>query len=357
MEPVVSEHKVSIIVPVFNTDRKALTRSIGSAVAQSGEIEVLVVDDGSEVDCSRFLDSLAKKYVGLVKVIHKSNGGVSSARNTALEKATGDVVAFLDADDELNPSFVEKALSILVKERADVVLGSMTYCFASDKQIRFGNPELNDSIRVFENEKIEILIGSIFNKEAMRKAGLCPAMYVSNCAALYRKSAVGEIRFREDLVISEDRVFNYEVFRNCSRIAISGQSWYRYIENRESASQRLRENAKAELIATAMAYEKLITECPEAIKGDIYRGIVECFMQTLEFTILRKGFKKKFKISKAQFVNELLSIGVYQRAFASFQPRRAKERILKRLFEQQRSATIAAMYRLNRALFDLKRGV
>lgn len=356
MEPVVNDHKVSIIVPVYNTDLNALTRSIGSAVKQSGAIEVLVVDDGSEIECSRFLDLLAMRYSGLVKVLHKSNGGVSSARNMALEKATGDIVAFLDADDELNPSFVETALSILSQKHADVVLGGMTYCFTSGKQVRFGNPDLCDNVSVFENEKIEILIGSIFNKEAMRRDGLSPAMYVSNCAALYRKSAIGQVRFKEDLVISEDRVFNYEVFRNCSRIAITGQSWYKYFENPESASQQMRENAKAELIATATAYEKLTEDCPEAVKDDIYRGIVECFMQTLEFTILREGFKRKFKVSKAQFVNELLSVGVYQRAFSSFQPHRTKEWVLKRLFEQRRPATIAAMYKLNRIIFDLKRG-
>lgn len=347
-------HEVTVIIPVFNTSNEALRRSINSAVYQKGIAEIIVVDDGSEKNYIPFLDSLEKEYFNLVKVFHQQNGGVSSARNAALRMASGDVVAFLDSDDELDRSFLESALGILDEKKADVVLGGISYCYSNGIVREMGNPELGDNIAVFEGDEIEILLGSLFNKNAMLRAGMHPAMYVSNCAALYRRSVLEGIEFRQNLAISEDRLFNYEVFSRCNRIAVSGRSWYRYIQNPHSASQVIRIHAKEELVATALEIEALMGECPSSVRDDLVLGIVECFMQTVEFTVLRPGFKDAFGKSKVDFIRELIRIPVYQRAFDSFDSVNYKHRLLKRLFVSNSPHALSALFSLNKFLYLIK---
>lgn len=92
--------KVSVIVPVYNV-APWLEECLDSALGETGNIEVVCVDDGSTDDSGAILDAYAAKSGGRMKVLHKANGGVSSARNAALKMATGDWIMFLDGDDVL----------------------------------------------------------------------------------------------------------------------------------------------------------------------------------------------------------------------------------------------------------------
>lgn len=92
--------KVSVIVPVYNV-APWLEECLDSALDETGNIEVVCVDDGSTDDSGAILDAYAAKSGGRMKVLHKENGGVSSARNAALKMATGDWIMFLDGDDVL----------------------------------------------------------------------------------------------------------------------------------------------------------------------------------------------------------------------------------------------------------------
>ena len=90
--------RVSVIVPVYNV-APWLGECLDSALGEDGDIEVICVDDGSTDGSGAILDERAAKSGGRMKVIHKKNGGVSSARNAALKLATGDWIMFLDGDD------------------------------------------------------------------------------------------------------------------------------------------------------------------------------------------------------------------------------------------------------------------
>ncbi len=115
--------KVSIIIPVYNTPTNLLCECISSAINQCyRETEVVVVDDGSDASTARYLDSFAG---GNVNVFHKSNGGLSDARNYGVAHCTGDYVYFLDSDDSLASSYsIQVLIAIACASESEIVVGN-----------------------------------------------------------------------------------------------------------------------------------------------------------------------------------------------------------------------------------------
>ncbi len=113
--------KVSIIVPVYNTE-KYLVKCLDSLVNQTlNEIEIIVVNDGSTDSSPEIIDVYYKKYPQKMKVIHKKNGGQASARNMALDISTGEYIGFLDSDDFAKVEAFEKLYECAVENDADYV--------------------------------------------------------------------------------------------------------------------------------------------------------------------------------------------------------------------------------------------
>ena len=102
--------KVSIIIPIYNTE-KYLKKCLNSVLNQTYQkLEIILVNDGSTDNSGKIADDYAKKD-SRIKVIYQQNAGQSSARNTGIEKATGDYISFIDSDDEIKPTFIESLLS------------------------------------------------------------------------------------------------------------------------------------------------------------------------------------------------------------------------------------------------------
>ena len=121
--------KISIIVPVYNVE-KYLKECVESILKQTySNIEILLVDDGSKDSSPAICDEYAKKY-SKVKVIHKENGGLSSARNTGLDNVSKDTtyVMFIDSDDLLTPNACELMEKEITTKHADFVIGNYQNC-------------------------------------------------------------------------------------------------------------------------------------------------------------------------------------------------------------------------------------
>ena len=114
--------KVSIVVPVYNAE-KVIGRCVESILSQDyTELEVILVDDGSRDSSPEILDGFAAKDPRVL-CIHKENGGVSAARNTGLDRATGDFIQFCDADDWLAPEATKLLVRRAEDSAADLVVG------------------------------------------------------------------------------------------------------------------------------------------------------------------------------------------------------------------------------------------
>ena len=119
-----ADRKVSIIIPIYNIDRELLTKCVRSVVSQDHkDLEIILVDDGSTDGTADVCDELAALYgrSGLaepgrdIKVIHKPNGGSSSARNAGIDASTGDYIGFVDSDDYVDSDFVSLMMSAVEK--------------------------------------------------------------------------------------------------------------------------------------------------------------------------------------------------------------------------------------------------
>ena len=112
--------RLSIIVPVYQA-KEYLEKCINSILEQSFvDFELILVDDGSDDGCERICNDYAKKDER-VKIIRQENQGVSSARNTGLDYATGKYIAFVDADDWVEKDLFEESINAIEKSKADIL--------------------------------------------------------------------------------------------------------------------------------------------------------------------------------------------------------------------------------------------
>ena len=209
--------KVSIIVPLFNAEKFA-KRCIESVLMQTFKnFELILIDDGSKDKTGEICDKYAEKDTR-IKVIHKNNGGVSSARNTGLDMAKGEWITFLDADDWIEPNFL-----LIVDNNSN---DSIDWIFAQWRTI-WDNGLPNE----INNYEQEILfnnweeIKNIWDKMANMDICRCP------WGKFFRRSVIEsyKLRFDNSLKYGEDTVFNYEYLINIKGLSLCKKEYSHYI--------------------------------------------------------------------------------------------------------------------------------
>ena len=132
-------HKlVSVIVPVFNVF-PWLREALDSLVLQTWRpLEILLVDDGSADGSGEICDEYARRWPDLIRVFHQDNRGLSAARNTGLQRMTGEIVSFLDPDDAFCPEMIEKTMEALQHHHADIAVCGYAVCRTGKKMAGAG---------------------------------------------------------------------------------------------------------------------------------------------------------------------------------------------------------------------------
>lgn len=179
--------KVSIIVPVYNVE-KYLLHCVESILSQTYvDWELLLIDDGSPDGSGSLCDEYASKD-SRIRVLHKKNGGVSSARNLGLENATGEWITFVDADDWISPQTLETCSSYFSKY--DVVRFSMKIVYSEHDESKNRYFKL-----MYSTDKDEI-IGKVLSRSSL--LGVGGGVYKSE---LFRRT---NIHFDTSLIMAED---------------------------------------------------------------------------------------------------------------------------------------------------------
>lgn len=116
--------EISVIVPVYKV-QEFLPACLASLTGQTfRDFELILVDDGSPDECGALCDAWAGRD-GRIRVIHKQNGGLSSARNAGLEIARGRYIAFVDSDDLVTADYLETLYNAIIREKADMAIGAV----------------------------------------------------------------------------------------------------------------------------------------------------------------------------------------------------------------------------------------
>lgn len=230
--------KLSIIIPTYNAE-KYIERCLDSILDQDyhNEIEIIVVNDGSTDSTSAILERYNEMYPSVFRIISKTNGGVSSARNAGKDAASGDWIWFCDADDYICKNGLSYVLDHFVDKDIDVCSFAAIALDAIALK-SFKEPETVNGNCFFEGTTIK------------RYENQFPASIWSH---LYRVDAIKDLRFR-DLTMCEDVFFNLEAYMKDLRIRCTDVNIYRYTT---SEDQLTRKRDKISLQRSIYGFESL----------------------------------------------------------------------------------------------------
>ena len=215
-------HKVSIVVPVYNVEQY-LDRCMMSLTTQTySNIEIVLVDDGSTDSSGEKCDDWKRKDKR-IKVIHKENGGLGSARNRGIAESTGDYIGFVDSDDWVSISMFERLLDLCVKYKADISCCGIKYV-SSDK---IQEKSTEEHIKVYTQEEYASKYFKITNNETVH--------YAVN--KLYKTDIGKKIKYPEGLIDEDVEGFIYALI-NSQRIVSTNQIMYYYWQNTEGISYK-----------------------------------------------------------------------------------------------------------------------
>lgn len=206
---------ISVIVPVYKVEQY-LNDCINSLVNQSYKnLEIILVDDGSPDNCPIMCDNWAKKD-RRIKVIHKKNGGLSSARNAGLDVANGAYLAFVDSDDFIAPTMYEDLYNMIVKYNADVAVSKIQKYYP-DGQISNFKSNWNYQIKKdteFDNiEYLHLCLSTKLDSTVWNK--------------LYSKHLFSNVRFKEGR-LTEDFLLTYYLINNIKKVIYQNKVHYNY---------------------------------------------------------------------------------------------------------------------------------
>ena len=214
---------ISIIVPIYNVE-KYLKKCLDSIINQTYKnLEIILVDDGS-TDCSgKIADEYGKKDKR-IKVIHKKNGGVSSARNVGIDNASGKYIAFVDSDDWIDLRMYEILHNIIKKDNYNIAICNIAIENEEGKEIN----KFNSSKTVLDNKTF---LKSIYYDRSIQGY---------SCNKLYERKLLdsGNVRFDEKAIVLEDDLFNVEIacFNKKMDIIYNDMRLYHYVEHASSVS-------------------------------------------------------------------------------------------------------------------------
>lgn len=228
---------VSIVLPVYNVE-KYLPKCLDSVVSQSYKnIEIICVNDGSPDGSEKIIADYIKKDSRII-LINQKNQGLSGARNTGLEKATGEYIVFLDSDDWIDPETVEVALAEAEKEAAQLVMWSYIREF----------PDASLPKDVFDEGRIVFDGDALTNRLHQRMAGLTgeelsdPGNADSAVTAwgkMYKTECIRDCRFVDTKIIgTEDALFSLMALCNIKKAVFINRHFNHYRKDNETSLTR-----------------------------------------------------------------------------------------------------------------------
>ncbi len=274
--------KISIIIPVYNVS-EYLPTCLDSVINQTYKnLEIICVNDGSPDNSAAILFEYAKKD-SRIKVINQENRGLSGARNTGFEQATGEYVYFLDSDDYIHPQMLERLAKALEKENAD---------FACCKYKKIWKTEPIEKLQDKAYQVIENPAAEFFAPKGV--------ISVNVWSKLYRRDMIADLRFIVGLVY-EDLPYNNCFMLKAKKGVLVPEEMYYYLQRGNSLSQGQILRKK-----NAQSYIEIIRFLHEKLQNSPYYNA----MRKKYFTSILRHFlkQKKDEQVKSYLQQELKSL-------------------------------------------------
>ncbi len=207
--------KISVIVPVYKVEA-LLSACVESIIGQTYEnLEIILVDDGSPDSCPRLCDEWAERD-GRIKVIHQRNRGLSGARNSALDIATGDYVTFVDSDDTVHPEMCKTLYDAMKRDGSDIAVGGYRIFSDSDLLEHKSFTDGEKASTAVQSEELFVGGEGYDRPEAWGK--------------LYKREVFSTLRFKEGIYYEDVHLIPY-VLKNSVTVSFCSAQVYDYRQN------------------------------------------------------------------------------------------------------------------------------
>ena len=277
-----SKDLITVIVPVYNVE-KYLRKCIDSILNQTyTNLEIILVDDGSPDNCGQICDEYAQND-GRIKVIHKTNGGLSDTRNNGIDNSLGKYITFVDSDDYIETQYVQKLYDAIQVNNTKISQCNITI--------------INDNGEILERKGYEnILIKA--GKEMLEE--LYGEHWIENVVAwnkMYARELFKELRYPIGK-IHEDEFTTYKVLYNVDNIAIVNDYLYNYRKNENSITERKFNLKRLDILDAFECRMKFFIEKNESKLYEItlvtyLQKIKECYIKTKKFIKDSEGAQKE----------------------------------------------------------------
>lgn len=220
---------ISIIVPIYKVE-KYLSKCVNSILNQTyKDLEIILVDDGSPDNCPHMCDAFAEKD-SRIKVIHKQNGGLMSARQAGLRIATGEYVGFVDGDDWIEPEMYMHFYNTVEKYHPDIIVSEFYFDFGNKKNVsrqKLSKPFYN------KQEMIEDIYPVMLFQQPYYNFGIYPCCW----SKIYKKELLEKCLYRipEEIKIGEDTAFTYPCLVKAHSLAYVDKPCYHYMDSRDGS--------------------------------------------------------------------------------------------------------------------------
>ena len=299
-----SEPKVSVIVPVYNCE-KYIERCMDSLINQTlADIEIIIVNDGS-VDNSL---NIINRYLNLdnrIKLINKSNTGVSDSRNIGIKNSNGNYITFVDSDDWIDFNYIEDMYNTAIKNKCEIVMCSYIREFTTHSKKR--NLNLKSNYIYKQNEVMLLnrkLIGPI-NSELKNPEQLDSLGTV--WGKLYENKLIKENNIKfiglDEIGSAEDTLFNIYLFNQVNRLCFTNNTYYHYWkENQGSITSNYNPKLKEQWLNLFIYIQKFID------KNDKDIDFKEALRNRICTSILGLGLNECNKNNKQSFYLKVKNI-------------------------------------------------
>ncbi len=275
--------KVSIIIPVYNTE-EYLKQCLDSIINQTlKDIEIILINDGSTDNSGKICDEYALRDTR-IRVIHQENQGVSVARNKGIETAQGEYLGFIDSDDKIDLDFYEKLYNKAIKTNSDMVKANV-------KTINYNG---------FTAE-------SLLNPKIIEKQSKW-YFYYEWWSAIYKTQLVKEnnIRFPEEIIFGEDSLFLHYIIEKAENLEIINDTYYYYQRRKNSTDSLILQNEK--INSCLFVYDSILKNINKLYKQELIDKEAYSYLyETKNYIIIKYFYRNSSKESKMKCLENIIN--------------------------------------------------